>query len=201
MHSSASCVVGAEDVRIVLGEAAHAHQAVQRARRLVAMHDAELGHAIGQLAVGPQPVLEDLDVARAVHRLDGELALVLGHRGEHVLAERLPVARGLPQRLVEDLRSVHLAIADRVLPPPHVVDEALEQLPALGVPEHDARPLLLEVEEVHLAPELAVVALLGLLELLEVGGKLLLGRPGGAVDALQLGALRDRRANRSRRTW
>jgi hypothetical protein len=36
--------------------------------------------------------------------------------------------------------------------------------PALGVPEHDARPLLLEMEQVHLAAELAVVALLGLLE-------------------------------------
>ena len=168
-HSSASCSCGAEDVRVVLGEAAHAHQPVQRARRLVAVHDAELGDPVGQLAIGPQPVLEDLHVARAVHRLDGELALVLGHGGEHVLAEGLPVARGLPQRLVEDLRPVHLAIADRVLPPAHVVDEALEQLPALGVPEHDARPLLLEVEEVHLAPELAVVALLGFLDLLEVG--------------------------------
>ena len=134
-------------------------------------------------------MLEDLDVARAVHRLDGELALVLGHGGEHVLAEGLPVARGLPQRLVEDLRPVHLAIADRVLPPAHVVDQALEQLPALRVPEHDARPLLLEVEQVHLAAELAVVALLGLLELLEVGGQLRLVRPGGAVDALQLAGL------------
>ena len=131
-------------------------------------------------------MLEDLDVAGAVHRLDDELALVLGHGGEHVLAEPLPVARGLPHRLVEDLRCVHLVVAGRVLPPAHVVDEVLEQLPALGVPEHDARPLLLEVEEVHLAPQLAVVALLGLLQLLEVGRQLLLGRPGGAVDALQL---------------
>ena len=45
--------LGAEDVRVVLGEAAHAHQPVQRAGRLVAVHDAELGHAIGQLAIGP----------------------------------------------------------------------------------------------------------------------------------------------------
>ena len=159
---------------------------MQRARRLIAMHDAELRHTIRQLAIRPQPVLEDLDVAGAVHRLDGELALVLGHRGEHVLAERLPVARGLPQRLVENLRPVHLAIADRVLAPPHVVDQALEQLPSLGVPEHDARPLLLEVKEIHLAPQLAMVALLRFLDLPEIGRKLLLGCPGGTVDALQL---------------
>ena len=42
------------------------------------------------------------------------------------------------------------------------------------------------MEEVHLAAELAVVALLGFLELMQVGVELVLGRPGGAVDALQL---------------
>ena len=71
-------LLGAEHMRVVLGEGAHAHQAVQRAGRLVAMHDAEFGHAQRQFAIGAQAVLEDLDMARAVHRLDGEDALVLG---------------------------------------------------------------------------------------------------------------------------
>ena len=44
-------LLGAEDVRVVLGEAAHAHQPVQRARRLVAVHDAELGQAERQVAI------------------------------------------------------------------------------------------------------------------------------------------------------
>ena len=57
--------------------------------------------------------------------------------------------------------------------------------PALGVPEHDAGPFLLEVEQVHLAAELAVVALLGLLDLLEIGVELLLLGEGRAVDARQ----------------
>ena len=57
--------------------------------------------------------------------------------------------------------------------------------PALGVPEHDAGALLLEMEQVHLAAELAVVALLGLLELLEIGVEILLLGEGGAVDAGQ----------------
>jgi hypothetical protein len=35
--------LGAEHVRVVLCEAAHAHQAVHGARRFVAMHHAELG--------------------------------------------------------------------------------------------------------------------------------------------------------------
>ena len=107
-------LLGAEHMRVVLREGAHAHQPVQRAGRLVAMHDAELGHAQRQLAIRAQPVLEDLDVAGAVHRLDGEDALVVGFLAadwpEHVLAEPAPVAGGLPQRLVEQLRRVHLAI-------------------------------------------------------------------------------------------
>jgi hypothetical protein len=36
-------LVGAEDVGVVLGEAAHAHQAVQRAGGLVAVDIAEFG--------------------------------------------------------------------------------------------------------------------------------------------------------------
>ncbi len=115
-HSSAICVLGAEDVRVVLREAAHAQQAVQRAGRLVAMHDAELGEAQRQVAIALQPVLEDLDVAGAVHRLDDVDAVVVLDvlarrlRHEHVLAEQSPVAGGLPQHLVEKLRRVDLLV-------------------------------------------------------------------------------------------
>ena len=90
-------LVGAEDVRVVLGETAHAHQAVQGARGLVAVDAAEFGHPVRQLAVGPQAMLEDLDVAGAVHRLDRELAIVLGRRGEHVLAGTTPSGRRFPK--------------------------------------------------------------------------------------------------------
>ena len=138
-------LLGAEDVRVVLREAAHAHQPVQRARRLVAMHHAELGQAQRQVAVALQAVLEDLDVAGAVHRLDREPALVLGLvagrlRREHVLAVPVPVAGGLPQQLVEDLRRVDLAVVAGQAPA-HVGDQLLEHRPALRVPEHDARGL------------------------------------------------------------
>ena len=70
-------LLGDEDMGVVLGEGAHAHQPVQRARRLEAMHLAELGDLQRQIAIGFQPVLEDLHMAGAVHRLDGVDALVL----------------------------------------------------------------------------------------------------------------------------
>ena len=86
-----------------VNEAAHAHQAVQRARGLVAMAGTEFAVAQRQLAVRAQAGVEDLDVARAVHRLDRVVAF-LGRRGEHVVLVVLPVARLLPQRAVEHLR-------------------------------------------------------------------------------------------------
>ena len=85
----------AKDVRIVLHEAARPHQAVQGARRLVAMHGTELGHAQRQVPVALEPLVEQLDVSRAVHRLDCVLA-VLGLGGEDHLAELVPVPGSLP---------------------------------------------------------------------------------------------------------
>ncbi len=149
------------------------------------MHRAEFGDLQRQVAVALQPVLEDLHVARAVHRLQREDALVLGRRDEHVLAIGLPVARRLPQAAVEDHRGVDLDVAGRLLAPAHVADQRLEQVPALGVPEDRARPLLLEVEQVHLAAEAPVVALGGLLQALQVGVEVVLLGEGRAVDARQ----------------
>jgi hypothetical protein len=68
-------VLGAEDVAVVLREAAHAHDAVQAARGLVAVALAELAVAQRQVAVALDALLEDQDVARAVHRLERVVAL------------------------------------------------------------------------------------------------------------------------------
>ena len=54
----------------------------------------------------------ELAVAGAVHRLERHRpVLVLGH--EHVVAVLVPVARGLPQRAVVELRRLDLAVAAR----------------------------------------------------------------------------------------
>ena len=95
----------------------------------------------------------------------------------------LHVAGRDPQLGIHELRRVDLDIARRELAAADVVLERLEQRPALRVPEHRAGRLLLEMEQVHLAAEPAMVALLRLLELLEIGVELLLLGEGGAVDA------------------
>src|SRR6266542_673405 len=183
-------ILGAEDMRIILGEAAHPHDAVQCARGLVAVAAAEFGEPQWQFAVAPQTVAEDQHMSRAVHRLDREHPFVTAFGDEHVLAEILPMARGLPQTAVEQERPAHLLVSGRIEPAAHVVLDDAVELPPLGVPENAADRLLLEVEQVELAAEAAVVAPLGLLEPEEILVELLLVRPGGAVDPLQLGILR-----------
>jgi hypothetical protein len=54
------------------------------------------------------------------------------------------------------------------------------------VPEHHARRHFVDVEQVEFLAQLAVVALLGFLDALDVLVELLLVGPGRAVDALQL---------------
>src|SRR6516225_10414133 len=153
------------------------------------MHHAELGKAQRQVAVALQAMLEDLHMARTIHRLQREPALVLGLvarrlRREHVLAVPVPMAGGLPQYLVQDLRRVHLAvIAGKA--PAHVGDDGLENRPALRVPEHHTGPFFLEVKEVELAAEPAVIALLGFLDLPEISVELVLLCEGRTVNAGQ----------------
>ena len=89
-------VRGHEDVGVVLREAAHAHQTVQRAGQLVTVHQTQLAAAHGQVAVGPRLALVDQNAAGAVHGLDGEVHVV-DHGGVHVLLVVIPVAGALPQ--------------------------------------------------------------------------------------------------------
>ncbi len=69
-------LVGAEEVGVVLREAADAGHAVELARLLVAIDGAELGQPHRQVAVAPRLALVDLHVVRAVHRLE-QVALLL----------------------------------------------------------------------------------------------------------------------------
>ena len=173
---------GAVDVRVVLGEVAHAEEAVQHAAHLVAVHAAELGHAQRQVAVGAPAALVDEQAAGAVHGLHRVRLLV--DRGEvHVLFVVVPVAAALPELAAQDHRGADLLVAGaHVLGAPEV-DHRVPEAHALGVEEGEAGALLVEAEEVEVPADAPVVALAGQLERLEVRRQLLLAREGGAVDA------------------
>ena len=65
-----------EDVCIVLLEPPHPGQPGQGAWQLVPVQDPEVGHAQGQLLVGPRPVVEKMAVAGAVHGLQAKRFLL-----------------------------------------------------------------------------------------------------------------------------
>ena len=113
----------AEDVRIVLREAADAEHAVADAVLLVAVDRAELAVADRQVAVRALLELIALDVERAVHRLDvvvldvGVIAFALlnVHHREHTVLVEAEVARSLPEVRLADVRRVDDLIAGLVV--------------------------------------------------------------------------------------
>ena len=169
---------------IVLGEAADARHAVQLARLFESVHRAELRQPQRQIAVTFQSLIVDLNMTGAVHRLDRVQPLFrLGD--EHVGMELLPVAGFFPQGAVHQLRRADFAVAVLAPQRAHVLDDGLVQTPAALVPEHHARGFFLHVKQIETASDLAMVALLGFLDLVQVGVERLLAGPGGAVDARQ----------------
>ncbi len=148
-------------------------------------------------------MLEDQHMRRAVHRLDrhplrivgdfrrGIAALCIdlrhhvGH-GEHVLGIFAPVAALLPLAHIHHLRCLDLAVVCPVHLAAHIGFEFAPDAIALGVPENRPVRLFLQVEQIHLAAELAVIALGGFLQPHEVLVQLLLVEPSGAVNAREL---------------
>ena len=90
-------LAGAEDVAVVLREAADPHQPVQRAGPLVAVDRAEFEQPQRQLAVAALPAVEDQAVHRAVHRLRVVRAVVHLHRRVHAVGVEAEVPRRLEQ--------------------------------------------------------------------------------------------------------
>ena len=111
--SSPICSSRHEAVRIVLRELADAGQPGQHARRFVAVQRRLLVEAERQIAVAAHLAGEDQHVPGAVHRLHRPSLRRRGVDEEHVLPVVLPVPGGLPQRLVEDERRLHLDVAGR----------------------------------------------------------------------------------------
>ena len=173
-------------MRIVLREAADAHQAVEHAALLVAVHGAEFRPAAGEFAVGAHAALVDLDVERAVHGLGVVVELVDLHRGVHALLVESEVSAGLPELAASDMRRVQQVVAVRqVLLAPESLDDVAD-VGSLRVPEHEAgADHFGDAEEVEFLAEAAVVALLGFLDALEIRLEFLLVGERGAVDALE----------------
>src|SRR5712692_10079350 len=177
----------AKQVRIVNGEAAHAHQAVQRARKLSAIDRAHLGVALRQIAIRSLLRFVYTDVHRAIHRLQTELGLLELGRRKHRVAIVLLVTTQLPKLALGDVRRVNKTVIafDELFA--QIIVHLLADDAALRMPENQALTvLLLNRKQIELATEPSMIALLSFLALLEPGIEFFRREERRAVDALHL---------------
>ena len=83
-------LLGHEDVGIVLGKTADAHQPVKLSRLFMAVHQPQLAHAQGQIPVRPGLRLINQHSARTVHGFYGKVRVV-DHRGVHIFFIMIPM--------------------------------------------------------------------------------------------------------------
>ena len=180
-------LVGAkEQVGVVLGEPTHPHKTVQRSGRFVPVYGSQLGIAHGQVAVGSHPGLVDMDVERAVHRLELVILPFYPDGREHALPVVVEMPAHPPQVDSRDVRGEYEVIPrPRVLFPPEILHDPADDR-ALGVPEDQPRTdLLVHAEQVELLPEPSVIALLYFLQEEQVFVELLFLCKSAAVDACE----------------
>ena len=201
----------AEEVGVVLREGADTGHAAKLAGLFPAIDGAELGEADRKIAVRVLLAGEDLDVVRAIHRLEqvavdfaviefvGQLRAGAAFRRERVegfalddgWVLRFLVVRKMTAGAVEaELADVGREDLVVTLAREFLADEGLQFLAddgAVRQPEHEPLPdFVVDVEEAEVAAELAVVALLRFLHERKMGLHLGLVLEGGAVDALKL---------------
>ena len=90
-----------------------------------------------------------------------------------------------PQRFVNDLRAFDFLVAVVLVNSTHVLLNLLPNRPALGVPEHQAWCVLVNVKQIEFTAQFAVIALLCFFQLGQVVLQIFFAGPSGTVNALQ----------------
>src|SRR5229473_3197694 len=178
----------AENVRVVLGEAADAQQTVEHAAALVAIDSAKLGKTDGKVPVAVQLCFVNQNVAGAIHGLELVLGLFDFHRAEHAVFVKIGVAAGLPEVEAHDVWGVDEVVAAlKQLFAQPVFDNFSNQA-AFGVPENQpGAGFFLNAEEVEFRAQPAVIAALGFLDAVKMRVQFFLREEGHRVNALKLG--------------
>ena len=144
-------ILRAEDVAVVLREAADAHQAVQRAGPFVAVDRAELVEPQRQLAIAALAAAEDQAVHRAVHRLHVVRAVVHLHRRVHAVLVEVEMARRLEQLAVGEVRREDELVAAGDVTLAAVVLHQLADDRTLRMPDRQtAAELVREAQQIEL---------------------------------------------------
>ena len=95
------------------------------------------------------------------------------------------MARLLPKALIQKLRRLHFFIVMRVEAAANILLELLPNYVAFGVPKNAALRFFLQMEQIHFAAQLAVVALFGFFHHMQIGFQIFFIAPACAVNTLQ----------------
>ena len=93
--------------------------------------------------------------------------------------------RGLPELTAENHRRADLLITVAAMYLAPIVEQCVAQCHSVRMEEREARPLLVQAEEIQFSAEFSVVALCRLLQHVQVGIKFFLLLKRRAIDALQ----------------
>ena len=141
-----------EEMRIVLVEAAHAEQAVQRTFELMAMNEADFARTNGKIAVAARLGGVHENAARAVHGLDAVL-FVIDRGGVHIVFVVIPVAGSLPEMAVHDLGRGDFDITRLAMDLAPVIKQGVLENHAVGQEEREAGGFVAHHEKVHFATD------------------------------------------------
>src|SRR6188472_2622420 len=124
---------------VVLSEPAYTSQAMQHAALLKSINRSPFGKPHWEFSVGTYSIPVDIDVKRAVHRLQVVLLFVNLDRCVHVLGVEPQMPAGFPEIGAADVRRI-----DKVVPGFEVLLLAevfgkMSNQPALGMPQYQSR--------------------------------------------------------------
>lgn len=169
---------------VILLELANTGETAQGSGRLISVQDTKVRDSQGKLSVTSLTVAEEHKVTGAVHRLESPLPL-LNVKLEHVILVVGPVARRLPDADIIHVGSLNLLVAALAVLRAQKGLEGVEDLGTVGQKEGASWRNLVEEEQLLLLAQLNVVALLGLLQELQVLLHLLLIGESNTADTLQ----------------
>src|SRR5580704_9390024 len=159
----------AEDVGVVLSEAADAQQAVERAASLVTIDSAKFREAHWKIAIAAKLRFVDENMAGTVHGLELIVGFFDFDRAEHIFSVKVGMPRSFPKIEKHDMRSENEIVAalQQLVAKPVFYDGADQA--AFGVPEDKARAgFVLNAEEVKFSAQFAVIASFGFLDAMQV---------------------------------
>mmetsp|Transcript_3792 Transcript_3792/g.4275 ORF Transcript_3792/g.4275 Transcript_3792/m.4275 type:complete len:638 (+) Transcript_3792:646-2559(+) len=183
-HLTLYLLCTAEDVSVVLLEAANTSEAVEGPTSLISVKDSKVREPHGQLSEGTGAHTKQNAVTGTVHGLETKLR-VIDLEAEHVLLVVGRVPGGMPEVKVVNIGSDHLSV---LILPVLLSDESKKvvvEACSVGEEEAATRGQVVEEEEFVVQAHNAMVSLLCLLNTLLILSHQLLIREGDTVHALK----------------